>query len=176
MYSKAPRIDFGTNDVSEINKNLCSLHAQLVQIKEFYDQLKCELENSINSTNAQNDRYAKISEMTRAAIVLIEIIQIAIIRNHLVRWRCGEVLQENDGSSNFDRIQQWIQKLADAASSTITFIEVIEGDANLAFCEKGVKESIHLSHIHLVELMKSLIAASFIVEQQPPQMIQINAK
>lgn len=168
------------DEITKINAKICSLFADIIQNERFYHQFVYEVENGVlTDADSMNQRFLQMFLMIQNMLSGIQDVQNIVIHNRLGKWKREQVLGGIGGDfSNdvLDQIQKWFEALADVILNSITLIETIKSASKLIFCSENLINGINMTNDGLLSLLQQLVKSSFIVEEQPYQIMEINKK
>lgn len=168
------------DEITKINAKICSLFVDIIRNERFYHQFVYEVENGfLTDADSINQRFLQMLLMIQNMLSGIQDVQNIVIHNRLGKWKREQVLGGIGGDfSNdvLDQIQKWFEALADVILNSITLIETITSASKLIFCSENLINGINMTNDGLLSLLQQLVKSSFIVEEQPSQIMEINKK
>lgn len=168
------------DEITEINAKICSLFVDLIRNESFYHQFVYEVEICVlTDAEAMNQRLLQILLMIQNTLSGIQDVQNIVISDRLGKWKREQVLGGIGGDfSNdvLDQIQKWFEALADVILNSITLIETITSVSKQTFCSDNLINEINMTYDGLLSLLQQLVISSFLVEEQPSQIMEINKK
>lgn len=168
------------DEITEINSKICSLFVEIIRNERFYHQFVNKVEIGVlMDPDSMNQRFLQMLLKIRNILSGIQDVQNIVIRNRLGKWKREQVLGGIGGAfSNdvLDQIQKWFEALADVILNSIRLIETITSASKQTFCSDDLIIKINMTYDGLLSLLRQLVISSFIVEEQPSQIMETNKK
>lgn len=121
---------------------------------------------------------ALLSEIENTIKLHTELQQI-VIHKRLSKWKRAQIWTRKNEElllTGLDQLQQWFEALAENICSTRSLIDSMRNRRHFSVIGFNIDEKFEEAFRTINMLLDNLILSSFIVEQQPPQVLRTNTR
>ncbi len=169
-------------DCTEIIQTIEDLKSHVRENRDLTKKLEfffCDLCDAINNNAQLTSLRLSLVDKFKETLQLTETVQQKVIDRYLNQWRDNRGLAGNDALIIIFIIQGWCEHLADILWNTREQIKTVSENRSsnqLNTGEQNVPDFLPELLGKVTNLLECLIARSFIIEKQPPQVIKTNTR
>jgi signal transducer and activator of transcription 5B len=168
------------NDNRNLHKEYENVCLGLESMPKTQDYMDHKNKVTAEQQNRVNWALNQLTVKFRKVILLIEEIQNKVLGKFLSQWKDNQRLAKNDVSLmevNLDMIQGWCEKLAETIWHTREQIHLASKyKKQVNVVEQNLPDDLPMLEEDVKTLLIKFITSSFVIEEQPPQVIQIHTR